>query len=209
MVALFCSVWLPMLLLSLKSMINLARVRHLGFLSAQATRRATKDLVLAQANPVSIRNKLVTGPSWPSFCRAVGSFHSQREAPHYWDNNGPGSPNGVWDVTSSFWSQNIVGGAPITPCVNGSNAVFSATGLNATGNFTVTLATNVLVGDLTYTGGGLGSTLQIAASPATNTITIAASPMHVMVDPFTTLVVAANIAGAGGQLVLEGPSPYL
>ena len=94
-------------------------------------------------------------------------------------------------------------GPPITPWVNGSNAVFSATGLNAIGNFTVTLATSVTVGDLTYTGGGLGSTLQIAAAPATNTITIAASPMHVMVDPFTTLVVAANIAGVGGQLVLE------
>ncbi len=126
----------------------------------------------------------------------------------YWDTVGPGSPNGAWDVASSFWSQNPVGGPPRTLWTNGSNAVFSATGLNATGNFTVTLAANVIVGNLTYTGGGLGSTLQIAAGPAMNTITMTASPMLVMVDPFTTLLVAAKIAGAGGSLVLQGPSAF-
>jgi len=125
----------------------------------------------------------------------------------YWDVPGI-SPNGAWDLTSSFWSQNPVGVPPRTPWSNGSNAVFSATSLNATGNFTVTLAANVMVGNLTYTGGNLGSVLQIAAGPATNTIAMAASPMLVMVDPFTTLVVAAKIAGAGGSLVLQGPSVF-
>ena len=124
----------------------------------------------------------------------------------YWDNVGPGSPNGTWDVVSSFWSQNPAGMPPRTPWSNGSNAIFSANELNATGNFAVTLAANVSVGDLTYTGGGLGSILQIAAGPAAGTITIAASPMHVMVDPFTTLVMAAKIVGVGGSLVLQGPS---
>jgi outer membrane autotransporter protein len=124
----------------------------------------------------------------------------------YWDNVGPGSPNGAWDISSSFWSQDPFGTPPRTSWSNGSNAVFSATSLNATGDFTVTLAANVIVGNLTYTGGGLGTVVQIAAGPATNTITIAASPMLVMVDPFTTLVVAAKIAGAGGSLVLQGPS---
>src|ERR1700754_3279968 len=82
----------------------------------------------------------------------------------YWDNVGPGSPNGVWDVSSSSWSTNPFGGGQVQ-WAGGSNAFFSASGLSATGNFTVTLATDVAVGNLTYTGGNLGSTLQIAAGP--------------------------------------------
>jgi autotransporter-associated beta strand protein len=129
----------------------------------------------------------------------------------YWDRVGFGSPNGAWDVVSPFWSQNPVGVQP-PPRIhwsNGSNAVFSASSLNATGTFTVTLAANVIVGNLTYTGGGLGSVLQIDPGLAMNTITMTASPMLVMVDPFTTLAVAAKITGAGGGLVLQGSSDLL
>ena len=57
--------------------------------------------------------------------------------------------------------------------VNGSDAVFAATSLGATGNYKVTLDASVTVGNLTYQGGNLGSTLQIAAVPGANTITMA------------------------------------
>ena len=83
----------------------------------------------------------------------------------------------------------------------------------ATGNYTVTLAANVTVGDLTYTGGNLGSALQIALVPG-NTITMASSLMNVTVDTFTTLTVAPAIVGLGslvlqnGTLVLTGANTY-
>ena len=112
-------------------------------------------------------------------------------------------PSGPWDSGHAFWSPNAVGGS-LTTWVNGSNAVFSAGDIGATGDYTVTLAANVTVGDLTYTGGGFVSTLRIAAGLGTNTITMANATMNVTVDPFTTLIVAPKIAGVGGALVLQG-----
>src|ERR1700674_5493875 len=93
----------------------------------------------------------------------------------YWDIPTAG-PSGSWNLTSQFWSQNSAGGVPMSAWVNPSDAVFSATNLAATGDFTVTLAAEVTVGDLTYRGGNLGSTLQIAARLG-NTITMASSQM--------------------------------
>ena len=130
----------------------------------------------------------------------------------YWDipSGGPGGP---WNLVSPSWSLNPAGGSQVA-WANGSNAVFSASDLNATGNFTVTLAANVTVGDLTYTGGSLGSTLQIAAGVGTNSITMAAATMNVTVDSLTTLVVGPSIAGPGslvlqnGTLVLTGANTY-
>ena len=186
--------------------INLVGIRDFGFRSAGAGDRE-----------VPVARFTVLPVSWKQTCTRIGLVavltgcwfipQTADSAPAntlYWDIVG-GSPNGAWNSTSGSWSISPFGGGQI-PWVNGSNAVFSAIDLNATGNFTVTLATNVSVGDLTYTGGGLGSILQIAAGPAANTITIAASPMNVMVDPFTTLVVAAKIVGVGRSLVLQGPS---
>ena len=89
----------------------------------------------------------------------------------YWDVPS-GGPSGVWDLTSSSWSPNMAGGGQ-TIWVNGSDAVFAATSLGATGNYKVTLDASVTVGNLTYQGGNLGSTLQIAAVPGANTITMA------------------------------------
>jgi len=127
----------------------------------------------------------------------------------YWDI----PSGGPWDNTSANWSQSAAGGAPLTTWSDGSNAVFSATDLGATGNFSVTLATNVTVGDLTYTGGNLGSTLQISTGQG-KTVTMANPSMNVTVDTFTTLTVAPAIAGAGslvlqnGTLVLTGANIY-
>src|ERR1700730_5816406 len=100
----------------------------------------------------------------------------------YWDVPG-GTPSGVWDLVSSSWSLNPAGGTQI-PWTNTSNAVFSRTKLWAPGKFTVTLAANVIVGDLTYRGGNLGSTLQIAAVGG-NAITTANAEMNVTVGPLT------------------------
>ena len=130
----------------------------------------------------------------------------------YWDiPPGPSSPNGLWDLTSPFWSSSATGGGTLTAWQNGSDAVFAASNLEATGNYTVTLAENVIVGDLSYIGGALGSTLQIAGG---NTITTENSTMNVAVDFGTTLVVAPSIVGdanlvlQGGILVLTGANTY-
>ena len=128
----------------------------------------------------------------------------------YWDL----PAGGLWDTTSANWSASAGCGLPTT-WLPGSNAIFSAANL-ATGNFTVTLATNVAVGDLTYATGSLGSTLQIAAGGG-NTITIANPLMSVTVGFGTTLIVAPSIAGPGGlvlqngifsTLILTGASTY-
>jgi outer membrane autotransporter protein len=136
----------------------------------------------------------------------------------YWDIPS-GGPSGSWNTTSNYWSPNPGGGSRV-PWVNnvldGSNAVFSATELGATGDFTVTLATNVVARDLTYTGGNLDSTLQIAvgAVGVGDTITMGNPDMLVTVDFGTTLNIAPTIAGSGaltlesGILVLTGANTY-
>jgi autotransporter-associated beta strand protein len=118
----------------------------------------------------------------------------------YWDIPTTG-PSGAWDTASASWSADPAGGGQIA-WQNGSNAVFSATGLEATGDFVVSLAANVTVGDLAYTGGNLGSALQIAAGVG-NTITMANAQMNVTIDMFTTLTVAPAITGVGSHLVLQ------
>ena len=84
---------------------------------------------------------------------------------------------------------------------SGSNAVFSATGLGATGDFTVTLAEDVVAANLTYTGGILNSTLKLAVG-AGDTIFTGNPQMIVTVDFGTTLNIAPRIAG-GGALTLQ------
>jgi outer membrane autotransporter protein len=129
----------------------------------------------------------------------------------YWDIL-TGGPSGPWDLLSSNWSLNAAGGSP-APWANGSDAVLSASGLGATGNFTVTLAANVTAGDLTYTGGNLNSTLQIAVGGG-DTITMGNPEMNVTVDFGTTLIIAPSIAGKGaltlqnGILILTGTNIY-
>jgi outer membrane autotransporter protein len=130
----------------------------------------------------------------------------------YWDIL-TGGPSGPWDLVRSNWSPNAAGGSP-APWVNGSNAVFSATELLPSGDFTVTLATNVVARDLTYTGGSLDSTLQIAVGGGDNTITMGNPEMLVTVDFGTTLNIAPTIAGSGaltlqsGILILTGANTY-
>ena len=140
------------------------------------------------------------------FAFSLGLCLSPRSAAgdgtQYWDIP-TGGPSGPWDLTHLFWSPDV-GGGSLTTWLNGSNAIFSATNISATGNFTVTLTANVTVGDLTYTRGSLGSTLQIAAGMGTNSITMASATMNVTVDPLTTLIVAPKIVGVGGSLVLQG-----
>jgi fibronectin-binding autotransporter adhesin len=129
----------------------------------------------------------------------------------YWDIP-VGGPSGTWDTTSAFWSASSAGGSQVA-WVNGSDAVFSADDLAATGNFTVTLGESLNVGNLTYRGGNAGSTLDIAVG-AGDTITMANPTMNVTVDPDTTLVIEPVIAGAGklvlesGTLVLTGANTY-
>jgi fibronectin-binding autotransporter adhesin len=123
----------------------------------------------------------------------------------YWDLPGGThpNPNGAWNTATANWSPNSVGGSQ-APWVNGSNAVFSASGLGATGSYTVTLSNNVTVGDLTYRGGNIGSTLQLVLSDVgVPAITMANPQMNVAVDAGTTLIVAPTIAGSGGNLVMQ------
>jgi hypothetical protein len=82
----------------------------------------------------------------------------------YWDNNFLGGPGGPWDTTSSLWSTNS-GGVPPglqTTWVQGDSAVFSASDLGTTNSFNVTLSQNVVVANLTYTGGSPGSQLSLS-----------------------------------------------
>jgi outer membrane autotransporter protein len=131
----------------------------------------------------------------------------------YWDIPA-GGPNGPWDLTSPFWSPNPTGTGQ-THWVDGSNAVFSASDLVTVGDYTVTLAENLTVRDLTYTGGSFGSTLLIAVGASIpSPFLIENSQMIVSVDFGTTLVVAPSIRGAGslllqtGTLVLTGANTY-
>jgi hypothetical protein len=73
-------------------------------------------------------------------------------------------------------------------------ANFSATGLAATGSYTVTLDGNLTARDLTYLGGDDGSTLEIAVGSG-NIITTEIGQMKVSILPGTTLVVAPAIVG--------------
>ena len=129
----------------------------------------------------------------------------------YWDIPS-GGPSGTWNTTDAFWSASSAGGAQIA-WKNGSDAVFSAADLAATGNFTVTLGENLSVGNLTYRGGTAGSTLDIAVGVG-NTITMANATMNVTADPGTILVIDPVITGAGtlvlesGTLVLTGADTY-
>ena len=78
-----------------------------------------------------------------SFWLIPQSAHGQL----YWDIPG-GGPSGIWNLTSPFWSPNSAGGSQTNWMT--SDAVFAATGLvGAQGNYTVTLGTNVTVGNLT------------------------------------------------------------
>jgi outer membrane autotransporter protein len=128
----------------------------------------------------------------------------------FWDPTA--GANGPWDNISANWSPNAAGGAQ-TNWQNGSNAVFSASGLGATGNFAVTLTQNIIVGDLTYTDGNLGGTLQISSSGG-RALTMANPQMNVTVDFAKVLTVASAITGAGelvlqnGFLVLTGANTY-
>ena len=132
----------------------------------------------------------------------------------YWDPPGGTNPtpSGPWNATTSNWSADSNGGSQTT-WVDGSSAFFAAGELAATGNYTITLNTNVTVADLTYTVGNVGSTLQIAVG-AGNIITMANPVMNVTVDPGTTLVIAPVIAGtgnlnlAGGTLALTAANTY-
>src|ERR1700722_11194658 len=58
-------------------------------------------------------------------------------------------PSGTWNAANPFWPTTSAGRPPLSPWADGSNAVFAATGLEATGPYTVTLAAVVTVGDLT------------------------------------------------------------
>ncbi len=120
---------------------------------------------------------LVISFSLWSFCLVPPSAHGQ--IPLYWDSG----PSGNWN--SIAWSPNSAGGS-LTSWISTDNAVFSATNLQATGNYTVTLDADVGVGDLTYRGGDPGSTLQIAAVGGSAFFT--GVQMNVTVDPLTTLV---------------------
>jgi outer membrane autotransporter protein len=120
-------------------------------------------------------------------------------------------PTGIWHTNS--WSSSSPAVLPLEGWADANSAVFSATGAGPTGNFTVTLDSSVVVQNLTYTGGNLGSTLQIAAVDG-NAITMANAEMNITVDPLTTLGVAPSIVGVGslilngGTLVLTGTNTY-
>jgi outer membrane autotransporter protein len=122
----------------------------------------------------------------------------------FWDPT-PGAlnpnPSGFWDRLTPNWSATPGMGSP-TGWVNTSNAVFAASELGPTGGYTVTLAQSVSIGNLTYTGGTLGSTLQILVGLGT-TLTMSSREMNVAVDFGTTLFVAPIITGNGG-LNLQG-----
>jgi outer membrane autotransporter protein len=129
----------------------------------------------------------------------------------YWDIP-TGGPSGSWDTGTANWSPNVAGGAQ-TFWASGSSAVFSATGLGATGDFTVTLAEDVVAADLTFTGGILNSTLKLAVG-AGDAITMGNPQMIVTVDFGTTLDIAPSIVGGGaltlqnGTLILTGANTY-
>jgi outer membrane autotransporter protein len=170
------------------------------------SRRCTRGLRLRSVQRFRGRRRRLVGHSILPHVLLVSSFVivfiSQvafaLPVVEYWDNP---SPSGAWHTT--FWSPSPTGGS-LEGWNDGNSAVFSATDAGATGNFTVTLDSSVVVRDLTYTGGNLGSALQIAAVPGANTITIGFSPMNVTVDSLTTLIVAPDIVGAGGSLILQG-----
>jgi autotransporter-associated beta strand protein len=113
----------------------------------------------------------------------------------YWDNP---APVGTWHT--SFWSGTVGGGAPLFPWTDGSSAVFSTTNAAQTGNYSVTLDSNVTVANLTYRGGNPGSTFTLAGG---NTITMQ-SAMNVAVASGTTMIIAPAIAGTGGLTISGG-----
>jgi autotransporter-associated beta strand protein len=88
--------------------------------------------------------------------------------------------------------------------VQGDSAVFSASTLGATGSFNVTLSQNVMVANLTYTGGSPGSQLSLSVGGG-NAIMMQNLQMTVAVDANTTLFVQPAIVsgGLGGSLVLQ------
>ena len=134
----------------------------------------------------------------------------------YWDNffGGPGGP---WD-TNQRWNADPLG-FPLgsqTQWAQGDSAVFSAPGLGATGSFNVTLSQNVIVANLTYTGGNVGSTLSLLVGGGDEIITQNAT-MNVTVEVNRTLLIAPAIVAGGnggslvlqsGTLVLTGPNTY-
>src|ERR1700730_13320205 len=125
----------------------------------------------------------------------------------YWDNIFiPNGPSGTWDTTNPFWNANPtrLPAGPLTTWVQGDSAVFSASTLGATGSFNVTLSQNVVVANLTYTGGSPGSQLSLSVGGA-NAIIMQNLQMTVAVDANTTLFVQPAIVsgGLGGSLVLQ------
>jgi outer membrane autotransporter protein len=127
-----------------------------------------------------------------------------------WDNP---SISGTWNSVS--WSNSTAGGPPLFGWTDVNSAMFSATGLAATGNYTVTLASSVIVQDLVYTGGNAGSTLTIGTGIGT-TITAATSQMNVTIDAGTTMMVApaivetvpSSLVLTSGTLILTGANTY-
>jgi autotransporter-associated beta strand protein len=114
----------------------------------------------------------------------------------YWNNP---APSGIWH--STVWSLAADGTLGPQPWQDGGSAIFSATPAAQKGNYTVTLDSNVVVQNLTYTGGNQGSVLQITVA-AGSTITALTSEMDVTIDPGTTMVIAPAIVGTGSSLVL-------
>jgi outer membrane autotransporter protein len=165
-----------------------------------------------RANFVRLRRSLqviLLSSAWltlwlfPSAAHGQGSFTPGT----FWDKT-TGGPGGTWDTSSSFWSPNSAGGSQYH-WADGTDAVFSATGLAATGNFTVTQGlTNLDVGNLTYRGGNAGSILAIVVGLPSDTLTMANATMNVAVDPGTFLVIYPAVAGAG-NLVLQSGTLFL
>ena len=138
----------------------------------------------------------------------------------YWDANGAtagagAAPGGSWNTGGTTWTSDPAGASAPTTWANGSVARFAAGA--TTGNYTVTLDSNVSAAGLRYLSGSAGSELLLNG---TATLTLArptplAPAPDVAVAGGTSLRVDAAIAGTeglrktgAGTLVLNGTNTY-
>lgn len=136
--------------------------------------------------------------------------HGDGVSSQYWDN-----PNIVGSWSTSSWSAFPTGGRPLLPWSNaGNRAVFSASGLMASGSYSINLNAQVVVQDLVYPGSLSGNQLRITGT--TNIMLIPGGQMTVTIDPGTIMVIfpaigevdPSGLALQSGTLVLAGTNTY-
>jgi len=132
---------------------------------------------------------------------ALASVPAGAQSVLYWDGNGSTAgagptPDGIWSTTDNAWTADPTGSSAVAAWSNTGNTAVFAAGTDATGNYAVTLGSNVTAAGIRYDGRGLGGVLTLDGG---GILTLAGTPSpQVDVSAGNRLQVDAVVAGVDG-----------